>query len=84
MLWTVVGAAAAVLAIRKRWRLVCYRGEHHPADVLGSILFSSLWITTLFLLVRPNQQDGDRAPAAHSAPLSSPAARTAAGTGRTR
>jgi undecaprenyl-diphosphatase len=44
-----------------------YRGEHHPTDVLGSLLFFALWITALVLLIRPNQQDGTRAPA-HGAP----------------
>jgi undecaprenyl-diphosphatase len=61
-----------------------YRGEHHPTDLLGSLLFSALWISALILLVRPNQHDGDRAPAGHSTPLSLEAARTAGGTGRTR
>jgi undecaprenyl-diphosphatase len=39
-----------------------YRGEHHPTDVLGSLLFAALWISALTLLVKPNQHD--RNPAA--------------------
>src|SRR5215831_9918699 len=31
-----------------------YRGEHHPTDVLGSLLFSALWLTAATLLIRPN------------------------------
>jgi undecaprenyl-diphosphatase len=31
-----------------------YRGEHHPTDVLGSLLFSALWLTATTLLIRPN------------------------------
>ncbi|HEX4658894.1 MAG TPA: phosphatase PAP2 family protein [Streptosporangiaceae bacterium] len=31
-----------------------YRGEHHPTDVLGSPLFSALWLTATFMLIRPN------------------------------
>jgi undecaprenyl-diphosphatase len=31
-----------------------YRGEHHPTDVLGSILFSALWISATTLLIKPN------------------------------
>jgi undecaprenyl-diphosphatase len=31
-----------------------YRGEHHPTDVLGSLLFSSLWLTAASLLIKPN------------------------------
>jgi membrane-associated phospholipid phosphatase len=59
-----------------------YRGEHHPTDVLGSLLFSALWISALILLVRPGQQDGNRPPAPHRTPLSLEAARTAVGRGR--
>jgi undecaprenyl-diphosphatase len=31
-----------------------YRGEHHPTDVLGSLLFSALWLTATTLLIKPN------------------------------
>jgi undecaprenyl-diphosphatase len=31
-----------------------YRGEHHPTDILGSLLFSALWLTAAYLLIRPN------------------------------
>jgi undecaprenyl-diphosphatase len=31
-----------------------YRGEHHPTDILGSLLFSALWLTAATLLIRPN------------------------------
>jgi undecaprenyl-diphosphatase len=31
-----------------------YRGEHHPTDILGSLVFCALWITTVTLLVKPN------------------------------
>jgi undecaprenyl-diphosphatase len=31
-----------------------YRGEHHPTDVTGSLIFAALWIPALYLLVRPN------------------------------
>jgi undecaprenyl-diphosphatase len=31
-----------------------YRGEHHPTDVLGSLLFSALWLTAISLLMKPN------------------------------
>jgi undecaprenyl-diphosphatase len=30
-----------------------YRGEHHPTDVLGSLLFSALWLTATTLLIKP-------------------------------
>jgi undecaprenyl-diphosphatase len=37
-----------------------YRGEHHPTDVLGSLLFSALWLTATSLLIKPNL-DGHQA-----------------------
>ena len=42
-----------------------YRGEHHPTDILGSLLFSALWLTATTLLIKPNadgQPGGGRAP----------------------
>ena len=35
-----------------------YRGEHHPTDVLGSLVFAGLWLTTATLLIRPNHDVG--------------------------
>jgi undecaprenyl-diphosphatase len=31
-----------------------YRGEHHPTDILASVLFAALWIPAVTLLIRPN------------------------------
>src|SRR5258708_29303006 len=31
-----------------------YRGEHHPTDILGSLLSSALWLTATTLLIKPN------------------------------
>jgi undecaprenyl-diphosphatase len=31
-----------------------YRGEHHPTDILGSLIFSALWLTATSLLIKPN------------------------------
>ncbi|HEY6311743.1 MAG TPA: phosphatase PAP2 family protein [Streptosporangiaceae bacterium] len=31
-----------------------YRGEHHPTDILASLLFSALWLTATTLLIKPN------------------------------
>jgi membrane-associated phospholipid phosphatase len=31
-----------------------YRGEHHPTDILGSLVFSALWLTATFVLIKPN------------------------------
>jgi undecaprenyl-diphosphatase len=31
-----------------------YRGEHHPTDILGSLLFAALWLTAVSVLVQPN------------------------------
>ena len=38
-----------------------YRGEHHPTDILGSLLFSAFWLTATSLLIKPND-DGRRPP----------------------
>jgi len=54
-----------------------YRGEHHPTDILGSLLFAALWLTAVTLLIRP------RAPKARCAP-GSPAPATARTHGRPR
>jgi len=34
-----------------------YRGEHHPTDVLGSLIFAGLWLTATTLLIKPNEAD---------------------------
>src|SRR6202011_1319965 len=31
-----------------------YRGEHHPTDILASLLFTGLWLTATTLLIKPN------------------------------
>jgi len=31
-----------------------YRGEHHPTDILASVLFAALWLTAATLLIQPN------------------------------
>ena len=38
-----------------------YRGEHHPTDLLGSLLFAGLWLTATTLLIKPNE-DGQPQP----------------------
>jgi len=32
-----------------------YRGEHHPTDILASLLFAALWLTATTKLIKPNQ-----------------------------
>jgi undecaprenyl-diphosphatase len=47
-----------------------YRGEHHPTDIAGSLLFSALWLTATSLLIRPNaDRRGRRREAAADADL---------------
>jgi undecaprenyl-diphosphatase len=38
-----------------------YRGEHHPTDILASVLFAALWLTAATLLINPNSGAHDRA-----------------------
>jgi membrane-associated phospholipid phosphatase len=62
-----------------------YRGEHHPTDVLGSLLFAALWVTTLTLLIKPGQHDRNRAGlAAGGGPHARPAATAPRWAGRRR
>ena len=37
-----------------------YRGEHHPTDILGSLLFAALWLTATTLLIKPNADEQTR------------------------
>jgi undecaprenyl-diphosphatase len=37
-----------------------YRGEHHPTDILASLLFTALWLTATTLLIRPNEDGRGR------------------------
>ena len=37
-----------------------YRGEHHPTDILASVLFAALWLTAATLLIKPNNDGRDR------------------------
>ena len=41
-----------------------YRGEHHPTDVLGSLIFAALWLTATTLLIKPNAELPSRSPGA--------------------
>jgi undecaprenyl-diphosphatase len=43
-----------------------YRGEHHPTDILGSLLFSALWLTAATVLIRPWEDGPARVRAAAS------------------
>lgn len=38
-----------------------YRGEHHPTDILGSLLFAALWLTAASVLIKPNAGRPSRA-----------------------
>jgi undecaprenyl-diphosphatase len=37
-----------------------YRGEHHPTDILASVLFAALWLTATTMLIKPNKDGRDR------------------------
>jgi undecaprenyl-diphosphatase len=57
--WLFLVPAIAMPALVALSRM--YRGEHHPTDVLGSLLFAALWVTAVTLLVRPNRHDRNSA-----------------------
>jgi len=56
-----------------------YRGEHHPTDILGSLLFSALWLIAATALIRPNADS--RTPAAPATRGAEPAPVSSAGPG---
>ncbi len=37
-----------------------YRGEHHPTDIIGSVLLSGLWLAAVTFMVRPAEAAGQR------------------------
>jgi undecaprenyl-diphosphatase len=37
-----------------------YRGEHHPTDILASVLFAGLWLTATTMLIKPSEDAHDR------------------------
>ena len=39
-----------------------YRGEHHPTDILASVLFAALWLTATTKLIQPNENAFYRRP----------------------
>ena len=49
-----------------------YRGEHHPTDLLASVLFAALWLTAATILIKPNK-DACRPRAARAARPAPPA-----------
>jgi undecaprenyl-diphosphatase len=52
-----------------------YRGEHHPTDILGSLLFSALWLTAATVLIRPNARRHTGRPTSGEPPKLEPAPR---------
>jgi undecaprenyl-diphosphatase len=40
-----------------------YRGEHHPTDIAGSVVFAALWLTATYRLIKPNLDGAGRRPA---------------------
>ena len=55
-----------------------YRGEHHPTDILGSLLFAALWLTAATVLIRPNSDGRAQSAPATRGGRHQPAAMTAA------
>ena len=52
-LFLILAIAMPVLVALSRM----YRGEHHPTDVLGSLIFAGLWLTATTLLIKPAEAD---------------------------
>jgi undecaprenyl-diphosphatase len=50
--WLFLILAVAMPALVALSRM--YRGEHHPTDILGSLIFAALWLTATSMLLKPN------------------------------
>ena len=37
-----------------------YRGEHHPTDILASLVFAGLWLTAATMLIKPSEDATSR------------------------
>lgn len=37
-----------------------YRGEHHPTDLMGSVVLAALWVTATYFAIRPNADQRDK------------------------
>ena len=59
-----------------------YRGEHHPTDILGSLVFAALWLTATSVLIKPNANPRALASAPQDAPRPSWARAALAHAGR--
>jgi undecaprenyl-diphosphatase len=70
-LFLIPAAAMPVLVAISR----IYRGEHHPTDILGSLLFSALWLTAATVLIRPNARRHTGRSASGEPPKLAPAPR---------
>ncbi|MGN6796082.1 MAG: phosphatase PAP2 family protein [Streptosporangiaceae bacterium] len=79
--WLLLIPAGAVPILVAASRM--YRGEHHPTDVLASLLFAALWVPAVTLLIRPNSAAaGGPGHSTSSDSASIPAAKSAAVAGR--
>ncbi len=59
-----------------------YRGEHHPTDILGSLVFAALWLTATSVLIKPNADRRAQASADQKTPQPSRARAGLAHAGR--
>jgi undecaprenyl-diphosphatase len=50
--WLFLVPAIAMPALVALSRM--YRGEHHPTDILGSLVFAALWLTATTVLIKPS------------------------------
>src|SRR5215475_11337428 len=46
-------APAIAMPVLLAWSRM-YRGEHHPTDIAGSVIFAALWLTATYMLIKPN------------------------------
>jgi undecaprenyl-diphosphatase len=56
--WLFLAPAVALPVLVALSRM--YRGEHHPTDVLGGMVFAGLWLAATGTLIKPNADAGRR------------------------
>jgi len=58
--WLAVAAAVVMPLMVATSRV--YRGMHHPTDLMGAVMLTALWVTIVYLVLRPNAEAASAEP----------------------